>query len=74
MCDVKGFQNSYEAIANVPVGRFTTAGVHEGGTVYILVLNEPLLFGESMIHSLINQNQIRSFGIPISNDPFDTTW
>ena len=26
-----------------------------------------------MYHSLINPNQISSFGIPLSNDPFDRT-
>ena len=58
-CDVKVFHNSYEAITNVPVGRSATELVHDGGTVYILIFNEALFFGESMEYSLINPNQIR---------------
>ena len=71
LCDVKGFHNSYKEITNVPVDRYATSVVHDGGTVYIIILNEDLLFGKSMYHSLINPNQIRSFGIPLSNDPFE---
>ena len=71
LCDVKGFHNSYKEITNVPVDRSATSVVHDDGTVYIIILNEDLLFGKSMYHSLINPNQIRSFGIPLSNDPFE---
>ena len=71
---MKGFQNSYEAITNVSVGRSTTAVIYDDSTVYILILNEALLFGKSMYHSIVNQNQIMSFGIPVSDDPFDRTW
>ena len=73
LCDVKCFHNSYEAIINVPVCRSETAVVHDDSTFYILIGNEALFFGKSMDHSLIKPNQIRSFGIPVSNDPFDRT-
>ena len=33
--------------------------------------NEVLWFGTSMDHLLINPNQIRMEGIPVSDDPFD---
>ena len=33
LCDVKVFNNSYEVITNVPVGRAATAVVHDDGTV-----------------------------------------
>ena len=52
--DIKVFHNSYQSIANVPVGRTSTAVLHDDGTVYILIRNESLLFGKSMDHSLIN--------------------
>ena len=54
LCDVKGFQNSYKAIINIPVSKSATLVVHDYGTVYILILNEAILFGKSMDHSLIN--------------------
>ena len=47
--------------------------VHDDGTVYILILNETLFFGKSMYHILVKPNHIRSFGIPVSNNPFDRT-
>ena len=46
MCDVKGFQNSYKAIINIPVSKSATLVVHDYGTVYILILNEAILFGK----------------------------
>ena len=58
LCDIKVFHKSYEGTTNVPVGRAVTAVVHDDGTVYILILNEALLFGKSTDHSLINPNQI----------------
>ena len=70
---MKVFHNSYESITNVPVGRSATSVVNYDGTLYILILNEALLFGKYMDHSIINPNQINSFGIPVSNNPFDRT-
>ena len=67
---MKGFYNSYKDITNVPVGRSVKAVLHDYGTVYILILNEALIFGKSMDHSLINPSHIRSFGIPVSDEPF----
>ena len=74
LCDVKGFHNSYEAITNVLVGKAATAVVHDDGTVYNIILNENLLFAKSIDHSLIIPNQIKSFGIPVSDNPFARTW
>ena len=74
MCDVKVFQNLFEAITNVPVGRDSTSVVHNEWIVYITILNEALFFGNSMDHSLIKPNQIRSFGIPVYGKLFNTTW
>ena len=73
LCDIKVFHNSYKAITNVPVGLYATSVVYDDGTVYIIILNEALFFGNYMDHSLINQNKRRSFGIPVSNDPFERT-
>ena len=54
--DVKLFYNSYEKITNVPVGGSATSVVHDGVTMYILIFNEELFFGESIDHSLVNPN------------------
>ena len=73
LCDVKGFFNSNEAITNILVTRHVIEGLNDDGTMYILILNEALLFGKSMEHLVINPNKIRSFGITESDNPFNRT-
>ena len=55
------------------MGRATTSVEHNESTIYILILNEILFFRKSMDHLLINKNQIRSFGVTVSDDAFDRT-
>ena len=45
---------------------------YEHGCVNILIVNQALYFGASLDHSLINTNQIRNFGIPVSDNPYDS--
>jgi hypothetical protein len=40
------------------------------GHEYLLVGDQMLWFGSQMDHSLINQNQIHEYGIPVCNNPF----
>lgn len=70
-CNVHGFHSDFNAIQDVPVARAATAIQDENGATYILIVNEALYFGPSLDHSLINPNQIRHFGIPVSDDPYD---
>ena len=70
-CNVHGFHDKFDAIKDVPVARSATAYVDQQGDTYILIVNEALHFGPSMDHSLINPNQIRHFGIPVSDNPYD---
>ncbi|KAL7524912.1 hypothetical protein ACHAXR_000774, partial [Thalassiosira sp. AJA248-18] len=70
-CDVYGFHDSFNAIKDVPIAREATAITDENGVTYILVVNEALYFGSQMDHSLINPNQIRHYGIPVCDDPYD---
>ncbi len=71
-CDVKGFHDSFDSLTDIPIARVATAYTDpESGRVYILVINEALYFGPRLDHSLINPNQIRSFGIPVCDDPYD---
>ena len=46
LCYVKRSHNSYEAINNVQVGISATSVVNDNITVYIVILNEDLLFGK----------------------------
>ena len=64
-CNVSPFRDDYEPISKVKICTAATAwqSSHTGQT-YILVFNEALWMGDSMIHSLINPNQLRHFGLP----------
>ena len=70
-CDVHGFHATFDSIKDVPVSRSATAYVDKRGDTYILICNEVLHFGPDMQHSLINPNQIRHFGLPVSDNPYD---
>ena len=56
----------------MPIARLATGIRDEHGRVNILVVNKSLYFGESLYHSFINPNQIRNFGIPVSDNPYDS--
>jgi hypothetical protein len=70
-CDVSGFHQDFDSIKDVPVAQVATAMTMDNGEVIVLVINEALWFGKTMDHSLINPNQIRAFGIDVSDNPFD---
>ena len=70
-CDVKGFHDDFDTIKDVPIARVATAYKDSDGRTWILIINEALYFGQNMDHSLINPNQIRHFGIPVSDNAYD---
>ena len=72
-CDVSGFHDDFEPIKDVPVARAATGWKDDYGVTYILIANEVLFFGNEMDHSLINPNQIRHYGVPVSDNPYDET-
>jgi hypothetical protein len=41
------------------------------GETFILVFHEPLYYGTKLDHSLINPNQVRAYGIPFWDNPYD---
>ena len=61
-----------EAVKDVPVATVATGYVTPFGDTVILIMHEALFFGESLQHTLINPNQIRHFGVPVNDNPFDT--
>ena len=70
---MKRFHNDFDAIKDTPIARVATAYQDEDGAIYILIINEALYFGSSMDHSLINPNQIRHFGIAVSDDSYNSS-
>ena len=71
-CDVYGFHNNFKGIEDVPIERVATGIRDEHGRMHILILNKALYFGAILDHPLINPNQIRRFGIPMSDNPYDS--
>ena len=71
ICIVSTFSDSYNPIKYVQTATCLTAYTDEYGKTCILVFNEVLWFRTSMNHLLINPNQIRMAGIPVSDDPFE---
>ena len=57
---------------NVPIVSGATAyDCPQTGNTFILIFNEGLYYGDRLDHSLINPNQVRKFGIPLWDNPFD---
>ena len=57
---------------NVPIVSGATAYTcHDTNQTYILVVNEGLYYGNKLSHSLFNPNQLRMFGNPVWDNPFD---
>ena len=70
--DVYTYEKSLKPIKGVPIVNSATAW-NEPVTqhTYILVINEALYYGTKLDHSLINPNQVRSYGINFWDNPFD---
>ena len=71
-CDVYGFHDNFKVIEDVTIARVATLIHNEHRRVHILIVNQELYFGASLDHSLINTNQIRHFGILVSDNPYDS--
>jgi hypothetical protein len=70
--DVYAYNTSIQPIQNVPIVSGATAyNDVSTGITYILVFNESLYYGDKLDHTLINPNQVRSYGIPFWDNPFD---
>ena len=70
--DVYGFDKNNPPASDIPVVSGATAYDDPiTGQTYILVINEALYYGSRLDHTLINPNQIRHFGIPLWDNPYD---
>ena len=63
-CDVAPYSSEYKAMEDIPiVGAATAYDDQTTGQTTILLFHQGLWFGNKLDHSLINPNQLRSFGI-----------
>jgi hypothetical protein len=71
-CDVSPYTDAYEAIKSVPIVQAGTAyDDNDTGETFILVFNQAIWMGDKMDNTLVNPNQLRSFGITVQDNPFD---
>ena len=71
-CDVYGSQENFQGIKDVPIAILATGISDKHGRVQILIVNKTIYSGSNLDHSLINLNQIIHFGIPVSDNPYDS--
>ena len=70
--DVYPYDSSYAPMVNVPIVSGATAyDCSITNQTYILVFNEALFYGSKLDHSLINPNQLRSYGVHFWDNPYD---
>jgi hypothetical protein len=70
-CSVAPFLGEYDALDDVPICSALTAVTLDTGETIILRLGQSLDFHTRMDKTLINPNQVRSFGILLCDDPTD---
>ena len=71
--DVYVYKNSIQPIENTPIVIGDTAyNDPRTGQTYILVFNKSLYYGPKLDHSLINPDQVRHYGIPFDDNPYNT--
>ena len=71
--EVSPYTDEYEPITDVPVVRGATLWTDQHtNKEYILVFNEALWKGDTLTHSLINPNQLRTFGTLVQDNHYHT--
>ena len=70
-CEVSPYADKYDAIRNIPVVTGATVWTNsQDGAPILLVFNEALWMGDRLHHTLINPNQLRSYGVDVQDNPF----
>jgi hypothetical protein len=71
-CDISPYiTDACKAIKSVPIVQAGTAYDNiDTGETFILVFNEAIWMGDKMDHTLVNPNQLRSFGITVQDNAF----
>ena len=69
--DAAPYTDAYNIIKAVPIVKAATAYDNPNtGETTILILNEAIWMGETMDHTLVNPNQLRTYGMTVQDNPF----
>jgi hypothetical protein len=72
ICNVNPFLDTYQPITEIPVAQCCMVWTdHVDSQEYLLVRDQMLWVGTLLPNSLINPNQIRSYGHEVNDYPFD---
>jgi hypothetical protein len=71
VADVYGYKGDEHDAIHILSG--VTAYDHPQHGTILLTIHQALWYGTKMDHSLINPNQLRSYGVPVWDNPFDPT-
>jgi hypothetical protein len=66
---VHTFSSEKKPFDKIPIGTAATAWTDRNGQTFILRLNQALLFGDRLDHSLLCPNQLRHFGHKVDDVP-----
>jgi hypothetical protein len=66
---VHSFSKEKKPFDQIPIGTAATAWTNQDNQTYILVLNQALLFGDRLDHSLLCPNQLRKWGHKVEDVP-----
>ena len=70
-CDIVPYTDAYNTINAVPIVQAATAYDNtETGETTILILNKPILMGETIDNTLDNTNQLSAYSITVKDNPF----
>ena len=67
--NVKPFTDELSSVQEIEIGSAETAYTSSTGETYILEVNEGLIFGDRLEHSLLTPNQMRANGITVEDSP-----
>lgn len=72
VADVYAYDKAIAPIENVPIVTGATAyDCPITQRTFILIFHESLFYGTKLDHSLVNPNQVRHYGVPFWDNPFD---
>ena len=69
--DVYGFHPTLGNLPSIPIATVAMVAMDSMGNEVVLVIHEALYFGELMHHSLLSVNQVRSYDVPLWDNPCD---
>ena len=71
-CDVSPYLSEYKPMKGISIASACTAyNNEETGETIIIDVNQGLYFGDRMEESLVNPNQVRSYGLYLNDNPFE---